>query len=114
MNRRSRVVDVRNRAGRRYCLQVAVVHTVFLNQGLELAPIVLRRNVVVCEQFTNSLRFGSPLLVDVLVEERTVCVIRVLEVVEALASFTGDLHRSANRMVDHGVEVDVREVERFF
>ena len=70
--------------------------------------------MVLSEQFAGTLGLRFPFLLNVLGEELTGCVLRVLEALETLAAFLSDLHGGADCVVGDGVEVHVGEVQRFF
>ena len=105
------VVDVRDRPGRRHRLQVLVVDPVLHDAGLQGPPVVLRGDRHAREQLLDLLGLRSPLLLGVLVEELSRRVGRVTESVEGRSPLLGDGVRRTQRVEEHRVEVDVREVQ---
>ena len=114
MDRRRRVVDVRDGTRRRHGLQVLVVHAVLGDVGRQGLPVRLGRDLDRggCEQLTALVRGGSPLLVNVLAEELARRVRGVLEALEALPALARDHARGLDGLEQDRHEVHVREVQR--
>src|SRR5574340_1235104 len=113
VDRRGGVVDVRDRPGGWYRLQVLVVDAVPLHGRLQLAPVVLRRDVHarVGEQPPDPLRLRLPHPIGVLVEVLARGVLGLREALEVRAPLDRDLVRRPDGVVHDGVEVHVREVD---
>ena len=113
VDRTGGVVDVGDGSGRRNGLQVLVVDAVRHDRGLQLAPVVLGRDVHagVGEDLADPVGFRLPHPIGVLVEVLTAGVLGLREATEGGAALDGELVRGPHRVVRHGVEVDVGEVD---
>ena len=114
MNRRRRVVDVRDRTRRRNRLQVLVVHAIRGDVGSQRLPVRLGRDLDGRggEQLAALVRGGCPLLVNVLAEELARRVRGVLEALKALTALARDCARGLDGLEQDRHEVHVREVQR--
>jgi len=115
VDRGRRVVDVGDGTGGRHGLEVLVVDAVLPDGRGEGAPVVLGGDVDVRlgEHPAHALGGRLPHAVHVLSEELTARVGGVLEAGERLAALDGQAVRRREGVVEHGVEVDVGEVDRF-
>ncbi|SIN28821.1 Uncharacterised protein [Mycobacteroides abscessus subsp. abscessus] len=116
VNRRRRVVDVGDRSRRRHRLQILVIDAVLLHRFLQPQPIILCRNANpgIGEQLTHLLGLRLPHLVGVFVEELAAGVLRPVEPAELRTALNGNAVRRPQRVVKHGVEVDVGEIHTLF
>ncbi len=115
MDRRGRIVYVRDRSGRRDGLQVRVVDAVLPHGFPQLRPVATGgdRDTCLCEKDANAVGGRLPVTLGVLVEVRAIGVGGGLESGERRSSFYGEPVRGTQGVVGDSEEVDVGEVDTF-
>ncbi|CCJ89582.1 hypothetical protein BN132_1510 [Cronobacter turicensis 564] len=115
MNARRRMVDVRDRAGRRHRLEIAVIEPVAHHVVAKLTPHFRRRqrNARARKQFSDPRGAGRPCLRDVFVKILAARVTGRLKAFETFAALARQHHGGVQRVPGDGIKIEIGEIEPF-